>query len=86
MLQRLKKRDGRDRGSVQDTEDQGLKVEKIGKSYRGRSVVGGVSLHLNRGEIVGLLGPNGAGKTTCFYMITGLVSADYGGSCSMGVT
>src|SRR6185369_16798458 len=37
-----------------------------------------VSLHLNRGEVAGLLGPNGAGKTTCFYMITGLIAADYG--------
>jgi energy-coupling factor transporter ATP-binding protein EcfA2 len=41
-------------------------------------VVKGVSLRLNRGEVVGLLGPNGAGKTTCFYMITGLIAADYG--------
>ena len=28
--------------------------------------------------MAGLLGPNGAGKTTCFYMITGLIAADYG--------
>jgi lipopolysaccharide export system ATP-binding protein len=28
--------------------------------------------------VAGLLGPNGAGKTTCFYMITGLIPADYG--------
>jgi lipopolysaccharide export system ATP-binding protein len=33
---------------------------------------------VQRGEAVGLLGPNGAGKTTCFYMITGLVSPDFG--------
>jgi lipopolysaccharide export system ATP-binding protein len=56
----------------------GLVVDNIGKSFRGRSVVKGVSLHLHRGEVVGLLGPNGAGKTTCFYMITGLIAADYG--------
>jgi lipopolysaccharide export system ATP-binding protein len=57
---------------------QGLFVDHIGKSFRGRAVVSGVSLHLDRGEVAGLLGPNGAGKTTCFYMITGLVSVDYG--------
>ena len=56
----------------------GLFVEKIGKSFRRRPVVRDVSLRLGRGEVVGLLGPNGAGKTTCFYMITGLVAADYG--------
>ena len=57
---------------------EGLVVDNIGKSFRGRPVVKGVSLHLGRGEVAGLLGPNGAGKTTCFYMITGLIPADYG--------
>ncbi len=57
---------------------QGLVVNKIGKSFRKRPVVRAVSLTLRRGEVVGLLGPNGAGKTTCFYMITGLIPADYG--------
>ena len=57
---------------------EGLKVDNIGKSFKGRPVVQGVSVNLRRGEVVGLLGPNGAGKTTCFYMITGLISVDYG--------
>jgi lipopolysaccharide export system ATP-binding protein len=43
------------------------------KAYRGKTVVHGVSISVNPGEIVGLLGPNGAGKTTTFYMIVGLV-------------
>ncbi|WP_397404317.1 LPS export ABC transporter ATP-binding protein [Phenylobacterium sp.] len=57
---------------------EGLVVDNIGKSFRGRPVVKGVSLRLCRGEVAGLLGPNGAGKTTCFYMITGLIPVDYG--------
>lgn len=57
---------------------EGLVVDNIGKSFRKRSVVKGVSLRLARGEVAGLLGPNGAGKTTCFYMITGLIPVDYG--------
>ena len=57
---------------------EGLVVDNIGKSFRGRPVVKGVSLRLGRGEVAGLLGPNGAGKTTCFYMITGLIPADEG--------
>ncbi len=57
---------------------EGLVVDNIGKSFRGRPVVKGVSLRLARGEVAGLLGPNGAGKTTTFYMITGLIPVDYG--------
>ena len=57
---------------------QGLTVTRIGKSFKKRPVVRGVSLTLKRGEVVGVLGPNGAGKTTCFYMITGLLPVDYG--------
>ena len=63
---------------VGDTAGEGVAVDKIGKSFRGRPVVKSVSLSLRRGEVAGLLGPNGAGKTTCFYMITGLIPADYG--------
>ena len=55
-----------------------LYTTSIKKSYRGRSVVDGVSVEVKQGEIVGLLGPNGAGKTTSFYMIVGLVSPDSG--------
>src|SRR5690606_23071344 len=58
--------------------NSGLAVEKIGKSFRRRPVVRGVSFNVHRGEAVGLLGPNGAGKTTVFYMITGLIPPDYG--------
>jgi lipopolysaccharide export system ATP-binding protein len=57
---------------------RGLEARSIGKSFKRRPVVRGVSLRLERGEVVGLLGPNGAGKTTCFYMITGLIPVDYG--------
>ena len=55
-----------------------LTVHDVQKAYKKRKVVRGVSLAVRRGESVGLLGPNGAGKTTCFYMITGLVTADAG--------
>ena len=48
------------------------------KAYKGRPVVKGISVRVDRGSVVGLLGPNGAGKTTTFYMIVGLVSPDAG--------
>jgi lipopolysaccharide export system ATP-binding protein len=55
-----------------------LRAEQLTKRYRSRTVVNGVSIELNRGEIVGLLGPNGAGKTTTFYMIVGMIKANSG--------
>ena len=55
-----------------------LKSENIVKIYGDRKVVKGVSLEVNKGEIVGLLGPNGAGKTTSFYMIVGLIKPNEG--------
>jgi lipopolysaccharide export system ATP-binding protein len=48
-----------------------LRAENLRKKYGGRTVVDGVGIEVNPGEIVGLLGPNGAGKTTSFYMIVG---------------
>jgi len=55
-----------------------LSADGLVKRYNGRAVVDGVSLRIERGEIVGLLGPNGAGKTTTFYMIVGLIRPDAG--------
>jgi len=85
-------RDGDDTGQpgapseAPDTVDQprlvannsGLSAVKLGKRFKKRPVLRGISLNVARGEAVGLLGPNGAGKTTCFYIITGLMAGDYG--------
>jgi len=48
------------------------------KTYGKRRVVDNVSLHVEKGEVVGLLGANGAGKTTTFYMIVGLEQPNRG--------
>ncbi|WP_185873319.1 LPS export ABC transporter ATP-binding protein [Blattabacterium cuenoti] len=55
-----------------------LEVKNIYKKYKKKYIVKNVSLHLNKGEIVGLVGPNGAGKTTIFYIIAGLLKPDKG--------
>jgi len=59
-------------------ESSGLVAQNIGKSFKKRPILRGVDITVNRGEAVGLLGPNGAGKTTSFYIISGLLSPDYG--------
>ncbi len=55
-----------------------IRTEGLVKVYGHRSVVNGVNVNVQAGEIVGLLGPNGAGKTTTFYMVVGLVPATSG--------
>lgn len=55
-----------------------LETQGLVKTYGGRRVVDGLSIHVGRSEIVGILGPNGAGKTTSFYMIVGIIQADDG--------
>ena len=55
-----------------------LRCENLVKKYGMRTVVKGVSMEVNQGEIVGFLGPNGAGKTTSFYMITGQIVPNEG--------
>ncbi|MGI6478413.1 MAG: LPS export ABC transporter ATP-binding protein [Salinivirgaceae bacterium] len=55
-----------------------LHATNLVKRYGKRTVVRGVNLEVNQGEIVGLLGPNGAGKTTSFYMIVGLIRPNSG--------
>jgi len=55
-----------------------LRTDKLVKIYGKKEVVKSISIHVNRGEIVGLLGPNGAGKTTTFYMTVGFVKPNSG--------
>jgi lipopolysaccharide export system ATP-binding protein len=63
---------------VDPVDRTGLVAHDLGKRFKKRPVVRGVTLKVQRGEVVGLLGPNGAGKTTCFYMIIGLIQPDHG--------
>ena len=75
MIMKVKKMENNPRLIIKN---DGLVVDRIGKSYSKKPVVRSISLQIQKGEAVGLLGPNGAGKTTCFYMISGLIRPDYG--------
>ena len=55
-----------------------LRADNLIKTYKGRSVVRGISVEVNQGEIVGLLGPNGAGKSTLFNLLSGSFLPDSG--------
>ncbi len=53
-------------------------VDVTKRFRRGALANDGITLSVERGEVVGLLGPNGAGKTTSFYSVMGLVRPDAG--------
>ena len=55
-----------------------IEVRDLVKTYGGRTVVDGVSFHVDEGEIFGIVGPNGAGKTTTVESIVGLRRPDAG--------
>lgn len=55
-----------------------LKVENLKKSFGKKEVLKGVSLKIEKGEIVAILGPNASGKTTFIKCILGLVIPDEG--------
>ena len=55
-----------------------IKVENLTKRYAAKTAIEGVSLEVQKGEILGFLGPNGAGKTTTMRIITGFMPASGG--------
>jgi len=48
-----------------------IEVHGLRKEYNGRSVLNGVDLTVERGEVFAILGPNGAGKTTMVEILEG---------------
>lgn len=55
-----------------------LETKGITKRFGGVVADNDVSIHINKGEIVGLVGPNGCGKTTLFNCITGFMKPTEG--------
>jgi len=62
-----------------------VEVRGLRKRYGDRTVVDGVDLDVDEGEIVGLLGANGAGKTTTVECLQGLRRADGGSMRVLGL-
>ncbi|MFD7311858.1 ABC transporter ATP-binding protein [Promicromonospora sp. NPDC059942] len=62
-----------------------IEAEKLGKRYRDKVAVDGLSLRVGVGEVLGILGTNGAGKTTTVEMIAGLRRPDRGSVRVLGL-
>lgn len=55
-----------------------LRVEEVVKRFGGITALDGVTLTINRGELMAIIGPNGSGKTTLFNVINGVLKPDSG--------
>ena len=55
-----------------------LSVEGLGKSFRGQSVLSGISFDVRAGEVIGLIGRSGSGKSTLLRCLNMLERPDTG--------
>jgi len=53
-------------------------IEDLVRRFGNFTAVGGISLRVGKGEVLGFLGPNGAGKSTTMKMITGFLAPSEG--------
>jgi branched-chain amino acid transport system ATP-binding protein len=56
------------------SDDAVLRLENVDLGYGALTVVFGVSLHVQRGELVGLVGGNGSGKSTILRAVSGMIA------------
>ncbi|MGH7101413.1 MAG: ATP-binding cassette domain-containing protein, partial [Acetobacteraceae bacterium] len=57
---------------------EAIRAEGIVKRFGSITALNGISIHVNRGEMLGILGDNGAGKSTLIKCLTGFHQPDAG--------
>ena len=61
-----------------------IEVKNLWKRYPGVTALGGISLRVTRGRVMGILGENGSGKSTLFKILAGVARASEGSVCISG--
>ncbi|QAA21395.1 amino acid ABC transporter ATP-binding protein [Sporolactobacillus terrae] len=62
-----------------------LTIEGLKKSYAGNDILKGISIDVNKGDVISIIGPSGSGKTTLLRTMTTLEEADGGHLTFAGV-
>lgn len=65
--------------------DTVVETINLTKSYGDFTALSDLSIHVNRGQILGFIGPNGAGKTTTIKILVGLSKPTSGSATIAGV-
>ena len=65
--------------------DTVVETTNLTKSYGDFTALSDLSIHVNRGQILGFIGPNGAGKTTTIKILVGLSKPTSGSASIAGV-
>lgn len=60
-----------------------LRVKNISKTFPGVKALNDINLELRKGEVLVLVGENGAGKSTLVKILSGIYTADEGGSLEL---
>ena len=63
-----------------------LQAEQIRKSFDGNEVLKGISISVNKGEVLAIIGPSGSGKSTFLRCVTQLETVDSGAITLCGET
>ena len=63
---------------MDDMAERIIELKNITKSFGSVYALGGVSLHVDPGEVVGLIGDNGAGKSTLIKILAGVIKPTSG--------
>ena len=50
-----------------------IDIQDLSKKYGEKKVLDRLSIHVNKGDVLGFIGPNGAGKTTTMKMLCGVM-------------